>query len=67
MKLKQHLIIALCFFLYSTQLTAQKWVPNPASANLLPNNYGVYGIKVVDKDVIWARQILLRVLFLLPT
>ena len=54
MKLKQHLIIALCFFLYSTQLTAQKWVPNPASANLLPNNYGVYGIKVVDKDVIWA-------------
>jgi hypothetical protein len=54
MKVQQHLIFLLFFCFFSTPIAAQKWVVSPTSTNLLPNNYGIYGIKVVDKEVIWA-------------
>jgi photosystem II stability/assembly factor-like uncharacterized protein len=52
--MKKYLLSLLLLAVVSIQLSAQKWVASPGSANLLPNNYNVYGIKVVDKDVIWA-------------
>jgi photosystem II stability/assembly factor-like uncharacterized protein len=52
--MKKHLLrLLLCSFI-STHLTAQQWVASPASANLLPDNYTVSSIKIVDKDIIWA-------------
>jgi photosystem II stability/assembly factor-like uncharacterized protein len=56
MKTNQFLIVTIALLLsFSTApLMAQKWVGSSASANLLPDGYVVFGIKVVDKNVIWA-------------
>jgi photosystem II stability/assembly factor-like uncharacterized protein len=52
--MKKYLLWLILFSFISTHLTAQQWVVSPASANLLPDNYTIFGIKVVDKNVIWA-------------
>jgi photosystem II stability/assembly factor-like uncharacterized protein len=54
MKVKQILTIAFFLSLISLKMMAQQWVASPASANLLPDNYTVSSIKIVDKDIIWA-------------
>jgi photosystem II stability/assembly factor-like uncharacterized protein len=53
--MKKHLLfLFLLISTHSTHLVAQRWVASPTSFNLLPSKYNVYGIKMVDKDVIWA-------------
>jgi hypothetical protein len=54
MKVYQHLVFLLLLCFFSKNVAAQQWVANPASNNLLPDNYSLYGVKMVDKDVIWA-------------
>jgi photosystem II stability/assembly factor-like uncharacterized protein len=54
MKVKQILIIAFSLSLVSIKMTAQQWAANPKSANLLPYRYSVTGMKIVNKDIIWA-------------
>jgi hypothetical protein len=54
MTLKQHLIIASILLQFSVNLSAQKWVASPASANLLPNKYYIPSVKMVNQDTVWA-------------
>jgi photosystem II stability/assembly factor-like uncharacterized protein len=54
MKSKKYLIIALALLLFTGNLSAQKWVASPGSANLLPNKYYIPSVKMVDKDTVWA-------------
>jgi photosystem II stability/assembly factor-like uncharacterized protein len=46
--------ILLFLAFVSVQLSAQKWVASPASANLLPNKYYVASVKIVNEDTVWA-------------
>ena len=55
--MKKSLPISLCIgFLFFTLgvLSAQRWVASPASKGLLPPEYYVVSIKVVDSLTIWA-------------
>lgn len=53
--MKKQILFFINFWLFSlSTVQAQNWVASPTSKGLLPNGYAVFGIKVVDNNVVWA-------------
>ena len=47
-----HLLVYLLFCFLPSQMQSQNWVPQ--AIDLLPVDYAVYSISVVDENVVWA-------------
>ena len=48
-------VIAFSYFLFFSQnLNAQQWEPNVATKDILSSDYQVFGVSVVDSNIIWA-------------